>query len=140
MPSSTFIKAKENIFSANGLEHEIEQALHKNVVLPNGAYLVFDETEALTIIDVNTGKFSGKSSTSETVLQTNLAAAAEIVRQTRLRDIGGMILIDFINMKTENERSQVLRKIEQELRADEKRTRVIGFTPLGILAINAQEN
>lgn len=134
-----FYQGKQNIFAAHGLEQEIEQALHKTVPLENGAYLVFDETEALTIIDVNTGKFSGKSASADTIVRTNLAAAAEIIRQVGLRDIGGMILIDFINMKTESERGQVLRKIDQELKADEKRTRVIGFTPLGILQLTRKK-
>ena len=75
-----------------------------------GAYLVIDEDEALTIIDVNTGKFSGKLDLPDTVLKTNLLAAVEAARQIRLRDIGGIILIDFIDMKNDLERDQVLRK------------------------------
>ena len=74
------------------MEHEIEKALKRIVWLDNGAYLVFDETEALTIIDVNTGKFSGKMDYQDTVLKTNQLAAKEIVRQLRLRDIGGIVL------------------------------------------------
>ena len=134
-----FYQGKENIFSAHKIEHEIEHALQKIVTLESGAYLVFDETEALTIIDVNTGKFSGKNNLADTVVQTNLMAAEEIIRQIRLRDIGGMVLIDFIDMKTEKDRQQVLRKIEDSLRIDDKRTKVIGFTPLGILQLTRKK-
>jgi ribonuclease G len=128
-------QGKENIFASHNIEHEIEQALQKTVPLESGAYLVFDETEALTIIDVNTGKFSGKNNLADTVVQTNLLAAEEIIRQIVLRDIGGMILIDFIDMKNDKDRQLVLRKIEDHLSQDEKRTKVIGFTPLGILQL-----
>jgi ribonuclease G len=134
-----FYQGKGNIFATHHIEHEVEHALQRNVPLENGAYLVFDETEALTIIDVNTGKFSGKHNLADTVVQTNLLAAEEIIRQVRLRDIGGMILIDFIDMKTEKDRQQVLRKVENCLRQDEKRTKVIGFTPLGILQLTRKK-
>jgi ribonuclease G len=132
-------QGKENIFAAHKLEHEIEQALQKTVPLESGAYLVFDETEALTIIDVNTGKFSGKNNLADTVVQTNLLAAEEIIRQVRMRDIGGMILIDFIDMKNDKDRQLVLRKIEDHLKQDEKLTKVIGFTPLGILQLTRKK-
>lgn len=134
-----FYQGKENIFSVYNVEHEIEYALHKTVALENGAYLIFDETEALTIIDVNTGKFSGKSTLAETVLETNILAAKEVVRQLRLRDIGGMVLIDFIEMKLEKDRKLVLGVIEAELKGDTRRTKLIGFTPLGILQLTRQK-
>lgn len=137
--SVSFYQGKDNIFSSFHIEQELEQALKRKVELTNGAYLVIDETEALTIIDVNTGKFSGKTKREETVLKTNLAAAAEVAKQLRLRDIGGMILIDFIDMKSEMERHMVQRKIETELAKDEKQTKVIGFTELGILQLTRKK-
>ncbi|EKN65848.1 ribonuclease, Rne/Rng family protein [Neobacillus bataviensis LMG 21833] len=130
-----YYNGKENIFSANNVEHEIEKALKRVVWLDHGAYLIFDETEALTIIDVNTGKFSGKSDYEETVLKTNQLAAKEIVRQLKLRDIGGIVLIDFIDMKREQDKQSILTTIQTECTKDEKRTKVIGFTPLGILQL-----
>lgn len=130
---------KENIFSAYRVEHEIEKALKRVVWLENGAYLIFDETEALTIIDVNTGKFSGKSELEDTVVKTNRLAAIEIARQLRLRDVGGMVLIDFIDMKKDHHRQFILETMEQECKKDEKRTRVIGFTPLGILQLTRKK-
>ncbi|KLT17437.1 axial filament protein [Neobacillus vireti] len=131
----TYYNGKEDIFSANKVEHEIDKALKRIVWLDHGAYLIFDETEALTIIDVNTGKFSGKADYQETVLKTNQLAAQEIIRQLRLRDIGGIVLIDFIDMKREQDKQAILDTVETELSKDEKRTKIIGFTPLGILQL-----
>ncbi|MEH7343647.1 Rne/Rng family ribonuclease [Bacillus sp. JJ1532] len=130
---------KENIFSAYRLEHEIEKALKRIVWLENGAYLIFDEAEALTVIDVNTGKYSGIQDLSDTILKTNEWAAVEAARQIHLRDIGGMILIDFIDMKKEKDRQHIISLLEGELRKDERRTKVIGFTPLGILQLTRKK-
>jgi ribonuclease G len=135
----TFYNGKENVFSVNRVEHEIDKALKRVVWLDNGSYLIFDETEALTIIDVNTGKFSGKANYQDTVLKTNQLAALEIVRQLRLRDIGGIVLIDFIDMKRQQDRQAIVDAIETELTKDEKRTKVIGFTPLGILQLTRKK-
>jgi ribonuclease G len=134
-----YYQEKENIFSAYRTEHEIEKALKRIVWLDNGAYLIFDETEALTIIDVNTGKFSGKSELEDTVVKTNMLAAMEIARQLRLRDVGGMVLIDFIDMKKEEHRQSIANLMEQECKKDERRTNVIGFTPLGILQLTRKK-
>ncbi|MFO1443086.1 Rne/Rng family ribonuclease [Bacillus sp. Bva_UNVM-123] len=130
---------KENIFAAYHLEQEVEKALKKIVWLENGAYLIFDEAEALTIIDVNTGKFSGKTDLRDTVMKTNEWAAKEVARQIRLRDIGGMILIDFIDMKDDKERKHILHIFQGELKKDERRTNLIGFTPLGILQLTRKK-
>jgi ribonuclease G len=135
----SYFQQKENIFSANRVEHEIEKALKRVVWLENGSYLIFDETETLTIIDVNTGKFSGKIDLQDTVLKTNLLAASEIARQLRLRDIGGMVLIDFIDMKHDKDRLAIMEAMEQECKKDEKRTKLIGFTPLGILQLTRKK-
>ncbi|MDP4084567.1 MAG: Rne/Rng family ribonuclease [Bacillota bacterium] len=134
-----YFNGKENVFTYARVEHEVEKALKRIVWLENGAYLIFDETEALTIIDVNTGKFSGKHDLEDTILKTNQAAAIEIARQLRLRDIGGMVLIDFIDMNREQGRLTILEIFERELGRDEKRTKVIGFTPLGILQLTRKK-
>ncbi|MEH7304958.1 Rne/Rng family ribonuclease [Neobacillus drentensis] len=136
---SIYYNGKENIFSVHNVEHEIDKALKRIVWLDYGAYLIFDETEALTIIDVNTGKFSGKSDYQETVLKTNLLAAKEIVRQLGLRDIGGIVLIDFIDMRREKDKQAILTLMETELTKDQKRTKMIGFTPLGILQLTRKK-
>ncbi|MBT2727081.1 Rne/Rng family ribonuclease [Bacillus sp. ISL-75] len=136
---SIYYNGKENIFSVHKVEHEIDKALKRIVWLDNGAYLIFDETEALTIIDVNTGKFSGKTNYQDTVLKTNQLAAKEVVRQLRLRDIGGIVLIDFIDMKQAEDKQSILTLIETELTKDQKRTKMIGFTPLGILQLTRKK-
>ncbi|PFO03568.1 ribonuclease E/G [Bacillus sp. AFS076308] len=135
----TYYNGKENIFSSSKVEHEIDKALKRIVWLDHGAYLIFDETEALTIIDVNTGKFSGKVDYQETVLKTNQLAAKEIVRQLRLRDIGGIVLIDFIDMIREEDKQTILGTVELALSKDEKRTKIIGFTELGILQLTRKK-
>ncbi|MDQ0269902.1 Rne/Rng family ribonuclease [Cytobacillus purgationiresistens] len=134
-----FYSGKENVFSTYKLEHEIEKTLKRIVWLENGAYLIFDETEALTVIDVNTGKFSGKHSLRDTVIKTNEWAAEEAARQIRLRDLAGMILIDFIDMKEEKDRKYILKKMESALKKDDRQIKLIGFTPLGIMQMTRKK-
>ncbi|MFD3449543.1 Rne/Rng family ribonuclease [Microbacteriaceae bacterium 4G12] len=124
---------KENIFVHYGVEQELEKALKKVVWLANGAYLLIEQTETMTVIDVNTGKFTGKQNLQDTVLKTNELAAKEIARQLRLRDIGGMILVDFINMKDPKAKETVRQTLIQAIKADGTPTRVLQFTALGIL-------
>ncbi|WP_409270796.1 Rne/Rng family ribonuclease [Neobacillus sp. SCS-31] len=134
-PSFSYYSGKENIFALHGADQEIGKLLKRVVWLEYGAYLLVEETETLTAIDVNTGKFSGKSNLEETVLKTNLLAAGEIARQIRLRDLAGIILVDFIDMKSDENRQRVAAKMESDLRKDGRRTKVVGFTSLGILQI-----
>ncbi|MEN1934948.1 Rne/Rng family ribonuclease [Paenibacillus sp. 102] len=124
---------KTSMFSHYGVEREIEKALQKIVWLPNGSYLIIEQMETMTVIDVNTGKFTGKQNLQDTVLQTNEIAAEEIARQLRLRDIGGMILIDFINMKKQEDKEKIRERVISSLQRDRTYTRVLGFTELGIL-------
>ncbi|MGC8669378.1 MAG: Rne/Rng family ribonuclease [Chthonomonadales bacterium] len=124
---------EEPIFDHYKIQPEIERLLKRKVWLRSGGTLVFDETEALTVIDVNTGKFVGGSNLSETILKTNLDAAAEIARQLRLRDIGGIIVIDFIDMSNPRDRQQVLRALEVALKKDRSRTKISGISGLGLV-------
>lgn len=126
---------KENIFTVHTINAELTKALKQIVWLKGGAYIVINETEAAVVIDVNTGKYTGKQTATNTVVQTNLLAAKEIVRQLRLRDYGGMILIDFIEMKSVKDRMKVHNFLAQELSKDPKQTRIFGFTPLGIFEL-----
>jgi ribonuclease G len=135
----TYYNGKENIFSVHRIEHEIDRALKRIVWLDNGAYLIFDETEALTIIDVNTGKFSGKNDYQDTVVKTNTLAAIEIARQLKLRDIGGIVLIDFIDMKNEKDKRYIQETIEKEFQKDKTTSKIIGFTALGILQLTRKK-
>ncbi|PEQ68660.1 Rne/Rng family ribonuclease [Bacillus cereus] len=129
----SFYNEKSSMFNHFGIEREIEKALQKIVWLPNGAYLIVEQMETMTVIDVNTGKFTGKQNLQDTVLRTNEMAAEEIARQLRLRDIGGMILIDFINMKKREDKEKVRECLIAAMQDDRTYTRVLGFTELGIL-------
>ncbi|HJR92651.1 MAG TPA: ribonuclease E/G, partial [Acidimicrobiia bacterium] len=115
------------------VEDQLRKALDRRVFLPSGGHLVLDRTEALTVIDVNTGKFVGTSSLEETVLQNNLEAAEEIGRQLRLRDIGGIIVIDFIDMEKEKNQQMVLRRLRETLARDKTRTQVFDVSHLGLV-------
>jgi len=115
------------------IESEIDRLLKNKVWLRSGGYLIFDETEALTVIDVNTGKFTGSSSLSETIVKTNVDAASEIARQLRLRDIGGIIVIDFIDMNNVRDKQQVIKALENALRKDRSRTKISTISALGLV-------
>ncbi|QOR65685.1 Rne/Rng family ribonuclease [Cytobacillus suaedae] len=129
----------ENILSFYGVENEIEKCLNKTIVLDNGGSLMIESTEAMTVIDVNSGKFHGKSNLRETILKTNLEAAQEVARQIRLRDIGGIIVVDFINMRFQEDKHQVLDTFKVALRADPNETRVLGFTKLGLVELTRKK-
>ena len=121
------------LFERFHVEDQLRKALERKVWLPSGGHLVIDRTEALTVIDVNTGKFVGSSSLEETVLQNNLEAAEEIGRQLRLRDIGGIIVIDFIDMETESNQLALLRRLRETLAKDKTRTQVFDVSNLGLV-------
>ncbi|HZA27448.1 MAG TPA: Rne/Rng family ribonuclease [Actinomycetota bacterium] len=114
---------------------QIHKALERKVWLSSGGYLIIDRTEAMTVIDVNTGKAVGKSNLEETVVGTNLEAAREIARQLRLRDIGGIIVIDFIDMLLQRNREQVIFALKEALAQDKTRSQVFDITPLGLLEL-----
>ena len=121
------------IFDQFGVEPEIEKSLRRKVWLKSGGYLIIDETEALTVIDVNSGKFTGGHSLGETILRTNMDAAAEIARQMRIRDIGGIIVIDFIDMVLESNRDLVVRRLVECLGRDRTKHQVAEVSSLGLV-------
>ena len=121
------------IFDMYGVEDEIQHALEKEVPLKSGGYLVIDQTEAMTTVDVNTGSFLGQRNLEETVYRTNLEAAQAVARQLRLRNLGGIIIIDFIDMHDAEHRRQVLRTLEKSLAKDHAKTTVYDFSPLGLV-------
>jgi len=121
------------IFDLYGVEDEIQRALDKEVPLKSGGYLVIDQTEAMTTVDVNTGSFLGQRNLEETVYRTNLEAAQAVARQLRLRNLGGIIIIDFIDMVDAEHRRQVLRTLEKQLARDHAKTTVYDFSPLGLV-------
>ena len=121
------------IFDLFGAEDDLNRALDRRVELKSGGHLVIDQTEAMTTIDVNTGAFTGHKNLEETILKTNLEAAQAIARQLRLRNLGGIIILDFIDMRNEAHRTQVLRALEKELRRDPARTTIHPFSALGLV-------
>jgi ribonuclease E len=121
------------LFDRYHVDDQLKKALDRKVFLPSGGHLVIDRTEALTVIDVNTGKFVGSSTLEDTVLQNNLEAAEEIGRQLRLRDIGGIIVIDFIDMESTENQQKVLRRLKETLAKDKTRTQVFEVSHLGLV-------
>jgi ribonuclease G len=131
------------IFDEYNIEAEIRKAMRKKVWLKSGGYLVIEQTEALVVVDVNTGRFVGKRDFEETILKTNLEAAKEIVRQLRLRDLGGIIIVDFIDMESETNRKKVLEALQNHLKADRSKTSLYQITELGLVQMTrkrAREN
>jgi len=124
---------ERTLFDLHGVEDEIQKALSRRVDLKSGGYLIVDQTEALTTIDVNTGGFVGARTFDDTVFKTNLEAAQAIARQLRLRNLGGIILIDFIDMESEEHRSVVLTELNKALSRDHTKVSVGGFTGLGLV-------
>lgn len=128
-----------DVFALKGIESKLKKLLGRHVWLDNGAYLVLDYTEALTVIDVNTGKFTGDNDLSKTILKTNIMAAKEIAKQLRLRAIGGIIVVDFIDMDAEEDRQKVLEALEEASQGDKVKTNILGFVPLGLCQLTRKK-
>ena len=139
--SRVFYYHDENIpiFEFYGVEEDLKRALKRKVWLDSGGYLVIDQTEALTSIDVNTGKYTGSKNLAATVLKTNIEAARELARQLRLRDIGGIIIIDFIDMASSADEEKVLAALEAELKNDRSKTHILGLTNLGMVEMTRKK-
>jgi len=121
------------LFDLQGIEEEVSRALDRKVPLKSGGHLIFDQTEAMTTIDVNTGAYVGHRNLEETIFRTNLEAAVAIARQLRLRNLGGIIIIDFIDMLDETHRRQVLAALERGLAPDRAQTHIASLSPLGLV-------
>jgi len=126
------------LFDKYEVEAEIRSLFNRRVDLPTGGYVVIEQTEALVSIDVNTGRYTGKKDPEKTILRTNLEAAREIARQLRLRDIGGIIVCDFIDMETRANRDKVLQELRQHLARDRARTRAFAVSDLGLIEMTRQ--
>ena len=126
---------KEPLFSHHGVDDEVEKALARKVWLRSGGYLVIDEAEALVVIDVNTGKFVGKKDLEDTIFKTNMEAVKEIALQIRLRDCGGIIVVDFIDMTEQEHKDKVLKALTEEVKRDRVRVSVISMTGLGLVEL-----
>ena len=132
-------KDSEALFERCEAESKIERALARKVWLKSGGYLIIDRAEALTVIDVNTGKFVGKDNLEKTITATNCEAATEIALQLRLRDIGGIVIIDFIDMEKESNRQLVLQTLKTAMHDDHTRSHVFGFTRLGLVELTRKK-
>jgi ribonuclease G len=128
----------EPLFERYAIEEKIEKALDRRVWLRSGGHIIIERTEALTAIDVNTGRFVGKRSQEETIVKTNLEAAHEVVRQLRLRNVGGIIIIDFIDMEKESNRKKVYDALKDALKKDKARTNILKISELGLVEMTRQ--
>ena len=126
------------IFDRYGVESEIDKTLDRKVWLKKGGYVVIEQTEALVSVDVNTGRFTGKKNQEETILKTNMLAAREIARQLRLRDIGGIIVIDFIDMESEANKKRVFQELRSALKSDRAKTKAFMVSDLGLVEMSRQ--
>jgi len=126
------------VFEAFGIQKQIDDAFHRQVWLRCGGYIVFDETEALVAIDVNTGRNKGARDVEKTILQTNLEAADEIARQLRLRNVGGLIICDFIDMKSRKDQQAVYSLMKERLKRDKAKTHVLAISQLGLMEMTRQ--
>jgi len=132
-PGIELYRRRRPIFDLHGIEDEIRRSLDRNIPLKSGGYLIFDQTEAMTTVDVNTGGYVGHRNLEETIYRTNLEAAVAIARQLRLRNLGGIIIVDFIDMEEEDHRENVLHALEQALSRDHARHQITPVSPLGLV-------
>lgn len=127
------VKSEENIFDIYELEKQINKLNNRKVWLKCGGFITIDKTEALTAIDVNTGKYTGNKTPEDTIYKVNKEATIEIAKQLRLRDIGGIIIIDYIDMKKEENKKQIQELLQEELKKDRSKTQIEGFTKLDLM-------
>ena len=137
---TTHFSRRQPIFDHFGIEEEIDRAMSQKVWLKSGGYLVIDQTEALTAIDVNTGRFVGKASHEETILKTNMEAVKEIVYQLKLRNIGGIIIIDLIDMEIAQNRTAVYQSLKEELRGDKARSKILQISEIGLVEMTRKRD
>ncbi len=130
--------AQTGLLRRYGVDEAIESTLKRRVDLPSGGYLLFDYAEAFTIVDVNTGRFVGKGRLEDTILHNNLESAREVVRQLRLRDLGGIIVIDFVDMESKTNRDQVIAALKEELAKDRSKVYLVSISPLGLVEMTRQ--
>ncbi|MBN8046259.1 MULTISPECIES: Rne/Rng family ribonuclease [Paraclostridium] len=129
------LENNKDVFDLYSVQSQIDKCLNRKVWLKSGGYLIIDKTEALTVIDVNTGKFTGNSNLEETIYQTNLEAAIEISKLLRIRDIAGIIIVDFIDMQKNEYKKNLLEVLSKETDKDRRKTNVMGMTKLGLVEI-----
>jgi ribonuclease G len=135
-----YYSGERPLFDMFNVEDDIEKSLHRKVNLKSGGYLIIEQTEAMVTIDVNTGAFVGYRNLEDTIFKTNLEAASSLTRQLRLRNLGGMVIIDFIDMKEEEHKRQVLRTLEKALEKDHAKTHISEVSSLGLVQMTRKRN
>lgn len=136
----TMYQGLDDIFKYNGLEEDVASISDRQVDLPSGGYLVFDYTEAMTVVDVNSGRFTSRESLEETIMQINREAAVEIVRQLRLRDIGGIIIVDFIDMHTDEHKHEIMSILQKAFAGDKMQPKLQEITALNLVEITRKKS
>ncbi|MDX2469305.1 MAG: Rne/Rng family ribonuclease [SAR324 cluster bacterium] len=139
-PILRLFKKKQILFDHYGITQEIDRGLNRKVWLKSGGSLVIDQTEALTAVDVNTGSFTGKTNHEDTIVTTNLEAAVEVVHQLKLRDIGGIIIIDFIDMEGADNRNKVYNTLKEALKKDKARTKALPISEMGLVEMTRKRS
>ena len=129
------VKEKENLLAIYDLKKQIEKIQNRKIWLKCGGFITIDKTEALTAIDVNTGKYTGNQNLEQTVYKVNSEATIEIAKQLRLRDIGGIVIIDYIDMKNQENKQRIEKLLREELKKDRSKTQVEGFTKLDLMEL-----
>ncbi len=127
------LKENENIFNTYDIDEQLEKSLQRKIYLRCGGFITIDKTEALVAIDVNSGKYTGSKDLEQTVFKVNKEASEEIARQLRLRDIGGIIIIDYIDMLDEEHKKKIIEVLEENFKKDRSKTQIVGFSKLNLL-------
>lgn len=138
LPSVEFYKGREHIFDFMKIAKDVESIFSPRVRMPSGGYLIFEQTEAMYVVDVNSGPYAAKEKQEDNSLKTNLEAAREVTKQLRLRDIGGIIVVDFIDLKDDKNRKKVYDEVKKEFKKDQAKTNVIGMSDFGLVQITRQ--
>ncbi|WP_234572537.1 Rne/Rng family ribonuclease [Rhodohalobacter sp. 614A] len=138
LPSVQLYKGKDHIFDHTNIGHDVNSIFSPRVRMPSGGYLIFEQTEAMYVVDVNSGPYAAKERQEDNSLKTNLEAAREIAKQLRLRDIGGIIVVDFIDLRDNKNRKKIYDELKKEFKKDQAKTNVIGMSDFGLVQITRQ--
>ena len=138
LPSVQLYKGKDHIFDHTNIGHDVNSIFSPRVRMPSGGYLIFEQTEAMYVVDVNSGPYAAKEKQEDNSLKTNLEAAREVAKQLRLRDIGGIIVVDFIDLRDNKNRKKIYDELKKEFKKDQAKTNVIGMSDFGLVQITRQ--
>jgi ribonuclease G len=138
LPSVQLYKGKDHIFDHTNIGHDVNSIFSPRVRMPSGGYLIFEQTEAMYVVDVNSGPYAAKEKQEDNSLKTNLEAAREIAKQLRLRDIGGIIVVDFIDLRDDKNRKKIYDELKKEFKKDQAKTNILGMSDFGLVQITRQ--